>query len=53
LALLPATVLVLKSQGMLTERVVADPTTFFPFSQVFFAIGRSRFTHTELEFPLV
>jgi len=31
MVLLPATVLVLRGQGKLTERVVAHPATFSPF----------------------
>ena len=52
LVLLLATVLVLRSREILTERVFAHPTTVSPFSLVFFVTGGSRFTYAELESTL-
>ena len=52
LLLFPANDFGFKGLETLTEHVVAHPTTIFPFSQVFIAIGRSRFTYAELEFTL-
>jgi len=49
MVLLPATILVLRSRGILTEHVVTHPITRSPFPQVFFVTGRSRFNYVELE----
>jgi len=35
------------------EHVVANPTIFSPFSQIFNVIGRSRFVYANLEYPLL
>ena len=49
LVLSPTTVLVLRSRGILTERVITHPITISLFPQVFIATGRSRFIYVELE----
>jgi len=48
MVLLPVTVLVLRSRGILAECVVAHPITLFPFSQVFFVTGEVDYIYGKI-----
>ena len=51
--LVSAMVLVLRGWGILTERVVAHPTTLSPFPQVFHVTGESQASYAELKLPSI
>ena len=45
----PVTILILRTQGILTERVAPHLITHSPFSPGFLLTGRSRFIYIEME----